>query len=107
MNISETMASIRWMMEKHLGKYDNAPASPIGLAPVNREPRAQRPAVRSDFVLEALRRYEDGERIRDIARTMGSTETTVGNIVRRTGCYADLPREEKQIIAYMKGKKRE
>lgn len=107
MNISETMASIRWMMEKHLGKYDNAPATPIALASITCEPRTQRAPVRLPFVLEAIRRYEKGERVRDIARALNSTETTVGNIVKRRGCYEDLPKTEKEIIKYMKGKNRE
>lgn len=107
MNISETMASIRWMMEKHLGKYDNAPASPIWLSPVKEENRVQRAPVRLPFVLEALRRFEKGERIKDIAAALNSTQTTVGNIVKRRGCYEDLPKTEKEIIKYMKGKNRE
>lgn len=101
------MASIRWMMEKHLSKYDNAPASPISLAPIEDENRVQRAPVRLPFVLEALRRFENGERIKDIAEALNSTQTTVGNIVKRRGCYSDLPKTKKQIIEYMKGKNRE
>ena len=108
MNISETMASIRWMMEKHLGKYERTSGAPIGIKPATKTDYIPpRPPVRSAFVLEALSRYEKGERIKDISIAMGSTPTTVGNIVHRKNSYADLPYSEKDIIVFMQSKNRQ
>ena len=108
MNISETMASIRWLMEKHLGKYESSSDIPISYANVTeRKDHVRRAPVTSKFVLEAIRRYKDGQPIKFIARDMDSTETTVGNIVHRRKYYSDLPHTKKDIIAYMKKKGRE
>lgn len=101
------MASIRWMMDKHLGKYERISSAPIGIKPaIKKEYVPPRPPVRSAFILEALSRYEKGERIKEIAIAMGSTPTTVGNIVHRKNSYADLPYSEKDIIVYMQSKNR-
>jgi hypothetical protein len=108
MNISETMASIRWLMEKHLGKYEYASDMPICSTSVTeRKDHVRRAPVTSAFVLEAIRRYKEGQHIKSIAKDLDSTETTVGNIVHRRKYYSDLPHTKKQIIAYMKNKGRE
>jgi hypothetical protein len=108
MNISETMESIRWLFDKHLGKYEYATDIPIARASLSeRKDHVRRPPVTSAFVLEAIKRYKDGHQIKFIARDMGSTETTVGNIVHRRKYYHDLPHTKKEIIAYMKKKGRE
>ena len=101
------MASIRGMMDKHLGKYERISSAPIGIKPaIKKEYVPPRPPVRSAFILEALSRYEKGESIKEIAIAMGSTPTTVGNIVHRKNSYADLPYSEKDIIVYMQSKNR-
>jgi hypothetical protein len=108
MNISETMASIRWLMEKHLGKYEYATDIPIAHASVTeRKDHVRRAPVTSTFVLEAIKRYKAGQHIKSIAKALDSTETTVGNIVHRRKYYHDLPHTKKDIIAYMKNKGRE
>jgi len=108
MNISETMASIRWLIEKHLGKYEYASDMPICSTSVTeRKDHVRRAPVTSAFVLEAIRRYKEGQHIKSIAKDLDSTETTVGNIVHRRKYYSDLPHTKKQIIAYMKNKGRE
>jgi hypothetical protein len=108
MNISETMASIRWLMEKHLGKYEYASDMPICSTSVTeRKDHVRRAPVTSAFVLEAIKRYKEGQHIKSIAKDLDSTETTVGNIVHRRKYYSDLPHTKKQIIAYMKNKGRE
>lgn len=108
MNISETMASIRWLMEKHLGKYEYATDIPIAHASVTeRKDHVRRAPVTSTFVLEAIKRYKEGQHIKSIAKALDSTETTVGNIVHRRKYYHDLPHSKKDIIAYMKNKGRE
>jgi hypothetical protein len=108
MNISETMASIRWLMEKHLGKYEYATDIPIAHASVTeRKDHVRRAPVTSTFVLEAIKRYKAGQHIKSIAKALDSTETTVGNIVHRRKYYSDLPHTKKDIIAYMKNKGRE
>lgn len=108
MNISETMASIRWLMEKHLGKYEYASDMPICSTSVTeRKDHVRRAPVTSAFVLEAIRRYKEGQHIKSIAKDLDSTETTVGNIVHRRKYYSDLPTTKKEIISYMKKKGRE
>ena len=108
MNISETMASIRWLMEKHLGKYEYASDIPICSTSVTeRKDHVRRAPVTSAVVLEAIRRYKSGQHIKSIAKDLDSTETTIGNIVHRRKYYSDLPYTKKQIIAYMKNKGRE
>jgi hypothetical protein len=108
MNISETMASIRWLMEKHLGKYEYASDMPICSTSVTeRKDHVRRAPVTSAFVLEAIRRYKAGQHIKSIAKDLDSTETTVGNIVHRRKYYSDLPTTKKEIISYMKKKGRE
>jgi len=108
MNISETMSSIRWLMEKHLGKYESSSDMPICSTSVTeRKDHVRRAPVTSAFVLEAIRRYKEGQHIKSIAKDLDSTETTVGNIVHRRKYYSDLPHTKKQIIAYMKNKGRE
>jgi hypothetical protein len=108
MNISETMASIRWLMEKHLGKYEYASDIPICSTSVTeRKDHVRRAPVTSTFVLEAIKRYKEGQHIKSIAKALDSTETTVGNIVHRRKYYHDLPHTKKDIIAYMKNKGRE
>jgi hypothetical protein len=108
MNISETMSSIRWLMEKHLGKYEYATDIPIAHASVTeRKDHVRRAPVTSTFVLEAIKRYKAGQHIKSIAKALDSTETTVGNIVHRRKYYSDLPHTKKDIIAYMKNKGRE
>jgi hypothetical protein len=108
MNISETMASIRWLMEKHLGKYEYASDMPICSTSVTeRKDHVRRAPVTSAFVLEAIRRYKEGQHIKSIAKDLDSTETTIGNIVHRRKYYHDLPHTKKDIIAYMKNKGRE
>jgi DNA-binding NarL/FixJ family response regulator len=108
MNISETMASIRWLMEKHLGKYENSTDIPIGsISVTDRKDHVRRPPVTTAVVLEALRLYKEGQQIKAIAKKLDSTDTTVGNIVHRRKYYSDLPHTKKDIIAYMKNKGRE
>lgn len=108
MNITETMASIRWLMEKHLGKYESTSDIPIGHASVTeRKDHIRRAPVDSAFVLEAIRRYKEGQHIKAIAKELDSTETTVGNIVHRRKYYSDLPTTKKEIIMYMRKKGRE
>lgn len=102
------MASIRWLMEKHLGKYEYATDIPIAHASVTeRKDHVRRAPVTSTFVLEAIKRYKEGQHIKFIAKALDSTETTVGNIVHRRKYYHDLPHSKKDIIAYMKNKGRE
>ena len=107
MNISETMESIRWLMEKHLGKYDGTPIAPISDHPLGLTPRVVRPPANTAFVLEALRRYEQGQSLTQIALEMNSTMTTIGNIVKRRNSYAKLPVKQKDIIAFMKARNRQ
>jgi len=108
MNISETMASIRWMMEKHLGKYENQSDELIALPPPKEQQLPiQRAPLKSTAVIEALRRYKSGQRIKDIAALLDSTPTTISKIVHRRGCYADLPATETNIKAFLKSKGRE
>lgn len=95
------MASIRWLFEKHVGKYEKMPAPPISMAALKDERRPQRPPVRLAFVLEAIRRYEEGETVRDIAIAMDSNYTTVWSIVKRGDRYSDLPQTKEGIIKYM------
>lgn len=107
MNISETMESIRWLFDKHLGKYESQSDVPLGkISERERKDHVRRAPVTSNFILEAIRRYKDGQPIKFIARDMDSTETTVGNIVHRRKYYSDLPHTKKDIIAYMAKKGR-
>ena len=102
------MASIRWLMEKHLGKYEYATDIPIAHASVTeRKDHVRRAPVTSTFVLEAIKRYKAGQHIKSIAKALDSTETTIGNIVHRRKYYSDLPHTKIDIIAYMKNKGRE
>lgn len=108
MNISETMANIRWLMEKHLGKYEFSSDIPVwNFTEKERKDPVRRPPVRLDFVLEAIRRHKAGQHIKTIAKELNSSDTTVGNIIHRRRYYSDMPETEKEIIAYMKKKGRE
>jgi chorismate-pyruvate lyase len=107
MNVSDTMASIRWLLEKHLGKYESQGNVPIGKVVSEERKETRRGAeVNSAFVIEALRRYSEGQQIKSIARDLDSNETTVGNIVRRRKSYSNLPHTKKAIIAYFKERNR-
>ena len=95
-------------MEKHLGKYESTSDIPIGHVSVTeRKDHVRRAPVTSAVVLEAIRRYKEGQHIKSIAKDLDSTETTIGNIVHRRMYYSDLPHTKKDIIAYMKNKGRE
>jgi DNA-binding NarL/FixJ family response regulator len=107
MNVSDTMNSIRWLFEKHLGKYESSSDLPIGRVTVaERKDSVKGATVNSEFTIEALRRYSRGEQIKSIAQALGSNETTVGNVVRRKKSYSNLPHTKKAIIAYFKERNR-
>jgi tRNA(Arg) A34 adenosine deaminase TadA len=107
MNVSDTMNSIRWLFEKHLGKYESSAGLPIGKTTVSeRKETVKGATVNSTFTIEALRRHAEGQQIKSIAKDMGSNETTVGNIVRRKKSYSELPYTKKEIIAYFKERNR-
>ena len=107
MNISETMASIRWLMEKHLGKYEfsDAPMSPAS-AMERRESR-KLAKVDSTLAIEAIRRHGLGQSIKGIAIDLGSNEMTIGNIIHRRKGYATLPKSISLIRKWFKERNRE
>lgn len=108
MNITDTMTAIRFMMEKHLGKYESRMDSPIAIRAKERKEHKKGKSPGVEFVLDAIKRHEMGTTIKEIGRQMDSTETTIGNIINRRKAFKEMPFEEQQIRAwfYKKDNKR-
>lgn len=106
MNISDTMASIRFLFEKHLGKYDAKVSAPISKAEERRESR-KLAKINSTLALEVLKRHKAGHQIKSIARELGTNEVSVGHIVHRRISYATLPHTKRDIIKWFKERNRE
>lgn len=104
--ITETMASIRWLLEKHLGKYDHTMSSAASKATERRESRKLVP-INSTLALEVLKRHKAGQQIKSIARELGTNEVSVGHIVHRRISYATLPHTKRDIIKWFKERNRE
>ena len=106
MNISETMASIRFLFEKHLGKYDDNTSAPISKAEERRESR-KLARINSTLELEVLKRNKAGQTIKSIARELGTNEVSVGHIIHRRISYATLPHTKRETIKWFKERNRE
>lgn len=106
MNISDTMASIRFLFEKHLGKYDANVSAPIGRAEERRESR-KLAQINSTLALEVLKRHKAGQQIKSIALELGTNEVSVGHIIHRRVSYKTLPRTKRGIIKWFKERNRE
>jgi len=108
MNISDTMQSIRWLLEKHLGKYESSSDVPISPASITERRESRKLAkVDSTLAIEAIRRHGLGQSIKGIAIDLGSNEMTIGNIIHRRKGYATLPKSIPLIRKWFKERNRE
>lgn len=108
MNVSDTMQSIRWLLEKHLGKYESSTDTPICPSSITERRESRKLAkVDSTLAIETLRRYKLGQSIKGIAIDLGSNEMTIGNIIHRRHTYKTLPKSIPLIRKWFKERNRE
>lgn len=107
MNISDTMASVRWMFEKHMKRYEGQTDVPICLhnGP-DRDPPKPAMVITADFAISVLEKHRAGQTAKSIAKELGGNEMTVGNIIRRRRGYKTMPDTNKGIIQWFKNRKK-
>lgn len=103
MNISETMASIRWLFDKHC-KDDFLPIAPATVE--ERKERAETTKVTVDLVVEAMKMTAEGRMTKDIARHFGTSPTTISNIINKKNAYRTMPSTEQEIRAWFKQRRK-
>ena len=103
MNISETMASIRWLFDKHC-KDDFLPIAPATVE--ERKERAETTKVSVDLAVEAMKMAAEGKMTKDIARHFATSSTTISNIINKKNAYKTMPSTEQEIRAWFKQRKR-
>ena len=95
MNISETMASIRWLFEKHMKDDTSVPLAPA--SSFQRKERAPSAIVTTEMILDAIRLHKTGWRITDISKKWETSPATISNIVHRKRGYTTMPSGERAI----------
>lgn len=103
MNISETMASIRWLFDKHC-KDESLPIYPIHVE--ERKERSESAKVTVDLAVEAMKMAAEGRMTKDIARHFATSPTTISNIINKKNAYKTMPSTEQEIRAWFKQRKR-
>jgi len=97
-NVSDTMKSIRMLLNKHTRNMDlSAPTL------IDRE-KERKPHywVNAETVIAVIKRRESGEKYSDIAKDTGASSTTISNIVNRKRCFSTMPHGDKEIKAWFK-----
>ena len=97
-NVSDTMRSIRWLMEKHVKDVDMSATATIR---VEKEPKPYG-FMTSDIIINVLKLSAEGKRNKDVAKLTNLSPTTVSNIVRKKGSYANRPDDYEAIKAWFK-----
>ena len=97
-NVSDTMKSIRMLLNKHTRGMDLN--TPILLD--KEEERKPHYWVDADTAIAVIKRREAGEKYGDIANDTGASSTTISNIVNRKRCFKTMPHGEKEIRAWFK-----
>lgn len=100
-NVSDTMKSIRMLLNKHTRGMDlSAPI--VGQSPEERkEPKAYR-WLDAETVIAIIKRRESGELYSSIAADTGASTTTISNVVNRKRHFKTMPYGDKEIRAWFK-----
>jgi hypothetical protein len=97
-NVSDTMRSIRWLMEKHVKDVDMSATATVT---VEKEPKPYG-FMTSDIIINVLKLSAEGKRNKDVAKLTGLSPTTISNIVGKKGSYAKRPDDYDAIKAWFK-----
>jgi hypothetical protein len=103
MNISDTMASIRWLFEKHM-KDVSVPLAPA--SSFQRKEQAPSAVITLELILGALKLHKQGWMTTEIAKRWETSPTTISNIIHRKRGYTTMPVGERAIKQWFGQKKK-
>jgi predicted transcriptional regulator len=97
-NVSDTMKSIRMLLNKHTRNMDLSTPTLLD----KEKERKPHYWVDAETVIAIIRRRESGEKYSDIAKDTGASSTTISNIVNRKRCFTTMPQGSDAIRAWFK-----
>lgn len=101
--ISETMKSIRWLLNKHLKNIDFSHEGTD--ANKGRDHVAHDP-ITLGVILEVQARLRDGQSDGEVSKAVGVTKMSIMNIRRKLRRYKDLPDEPQLVEAWYEKKRK-
>lgn len=108
-SVSETMASIRFLFNKHMKKFD-LDDKPIKIDPMKLAKSEMgydyRNPITLEMLLSVIKQLREAKlRYSEIAKAHDMSITTVLNIKNKKRSYAGMPDDEEQIKAWFNSKK--
>jgi len=97
-NVSDTMKSIRMLLNKHTRGMDLSTPTLVDKEK-ERKPHCW---VDAETAIACIKRRDAGEKYSDISKDTGASSTTISNIVNRKRCFSTMPHGEKEIRAWFK-----